>query len=190
VKCCDTVLRGNYTAHKRTKKHIRLHQNNEDEQESPESYQKRQIDNAIKYHQGGRKLNETKQYDELSEKLKMNRPKSDTTKRNEYIKRVRAYGIDKQDEIEPKETISDSELELSESEPDERPIFETYDDKLKETIRMLYKKAKNIYKQPLDLESRKKVKFDLKQFKSLIDGEILECSERLADMIIYYSNLN
>lgn len=49
IKCCDTVLRGNYTAHKKTKKHIQLH-TNEDEKEDAETFKKRQLIKVKEYY--------------------------------------------------------------------------------------------------------------------------------------------
>lgn len=48
VKCCDTVLRGNYTAHKKTKKHIGMHERIKIE--DAEENRRKQIADVIKYH--------------------------------------------------------------------------------------------------------------------------------------------
>ncbi len=48
VKCCDTVLRGNYTAHKKTKKHIGMHECIEIEEN--EENRCKQIVDVIKYY--------------------------------------------------------------------------------------------------------------------------------------------
>lgn len=170
IKCCSTITRNNYSTHKKNEKHIRLHR----ETENDETIRNRIIDDVIE----GNKTTKTNKI--LS--------------RKDYLKRIKEYETEPKateiSESEPEEIISDSEPELSESEQDEIPLFDTYDDELKEQIRMLYKKAKNIYKQPIDLESRKRVKYDLKQFKALIDGEIYDYSDNLGNMIIYYSKLN
>jgi len=57
VKCCATVLRGNYTAHKRTKKHKTLHDNQrKDDQNSQmqinsEIYKNKQIEKVSHYYE-------------------------------------------------------------------------------------------------------------------------------------------
>ena len=52
VKCCETIQRSNYSRHKISPKHTKLHDGGSDEErEDPEIYRNRQIEKVIKYHE-------------------------------------------------------------------------------------------------------------------------------------------
>jgi hypothetical protein len=172
IKCCDTVLRGNYTRHKRTEKHINLHKHDGGQTpEDTEINKHKQIARVIKYH---KQLKET--IPDTDDEITSTEPDTDDDERKEYIERIRMYGVKPIETKKVKNT----------------PLYDKFDKDVQRLILELYTRAKNMYTRinPLDHESNKRIRRDLNIFEMLLDGEIYEKTPELVEMIEYYNNLN
>jgi hypothetical protein len=189
VKCCDTITRGNYTAHKRTEKHTKLHEGGSIEQEDPEIYKNRQIEKVMNYHEnrnkpileGGFTLYNGKRYTE--EQFETLRAKTRTRDiENRHTERTQNKPITTREEL--------IRNKMRQNKP--TPLIDRIDEKTQDAIYEIYEKAKNIYinLNPRDFESKRRVKIDLNMFEKLLDGEIYEKTSQLIKMIEYYENLD
>lgn len=190
VKCCDTITRGNYTAHKRTEKHAKLHEGGSIEQEDPEIYKNRQIEKVMNYHEnrnkgilegGYIKYNGKRYTEEQYEALKAKTKARDIENRHTEISQTKP--------ITTREELK--RAMRTQPEYERIPLIDKYDDDQYNTVNTLYNVAKNIYKRldPQNLESKKRVGYDIEVFKKIFNGEIYENTPKINAMFNYYANL-